>query len=95
MKSDYHAEIIQDVLCIYDLNKGNMSVTNNIENVLKEIFQSPEHDGLIRPIIYMDSDGIWDEVKLTEKETFQCFAYIGVDLLGLAIAVVKNRRGMK
>lgn len=94
MKSDYHAEIINEVLCIYDLNKGAMSVTNDIENVIKEaLFSNPAVAEIVNlVVIYRDSEGRWDEVKVSPTGKFENFAYIGVDLLGLAIQVVKNRR---
>lgn len=50
----------KNVLVIEDLNRGNMSVTNNIEGVLDEIIQMTKifiHSYLI---IYRDSEGVWD-----------------------------------
>lgn len=87
MRSDYHAEIIQGVLVIYDLNRGNKSVTNDIEQIIAE---QPFTVPML--CIAQDSEGEWDEVRISSQGKFECFAYIGVDLVGLAIAVVKNRR---
>ena len=36
-KADYTYEIKNDVVSIIDLNLGNLSVTNDIENILTEI----------------------------------------------------------
>jgi hypothetical protein len=46
---------------ITDLNKGNMSVTNDIENVVKAIIKKETIDVTTDFfIIYKDSDGFWD-----------------------------------
>ena len=59
-RSDYEYTIKAGVLYIVDLDKGGMSVTNDMENVLAEI---ETHEGKITSqIIYRDSEGVWDEV---------------------------------
>lgn len=70
-KSDYTYELKtharKQVLMIMDLNLGNMSVTNNIENVVDEICAKEA----IKPgdymIVYMDSHGYWDGYKSKDK----------------------------
>ena len=65
--SDYEYEIIGDVVVIYDLNLGRMSVTNDIEEVIKEIGTTV--DLSTRKIIYRDSCGVFDGITLN-KERF-------------------------
>lgn len=65
-KSNYTWEIIkykeQDVLAIIDENKGRMSVTNDIENVMAEIEKELTLQGKSLPtlIVYRDSEHLWD-----------------------------------
>lgn len=52
-------------LIIYDMNEGNISVTNDMENVLFDIFiETPRL--MTANIIYKDSEGVFDGVRLTE-----------------------------
>jgi len=48
------------VLTISDLNLGNVSVTNDIENVVKdiEVMEKINADEFV--VVYKDSDDIWD-----------------------------------
>jgi hypothetical protein len=53
----------RNILAIIDLDKGRTSVTNNIENVLKQIqLQSGLTDEEFKKVlvIYRDSQGDWD-----------------------------------
>lgn len=50
----------RDIISITDLNKGNMSVTNDIENVVKDIFDNLQTFPNNCLIIYRDSRGVWD-----------------------------------
>lgn len=47
-------------LCIVDENRGAMSVTNDIENVVESIIAEEKQLPKECLIIYCDSDGIWD-----------------------------------
>ena len=60
VKCDYAYGIEHGVVKIVDLDMGNVSVTNDAENVLTEI-QSIENIKDKR-IIYRDSVGQWDEL---------------------------------
>lgn len=83
-KSDFdwrHVEIFKDnrattVIEIVDLDLGNMSVTNDIENVVTQIATELPEDNPIteNAIIYRDSEGIWDEVVLDKAGNFAQFA---------------------
>jgi len=86
-KSDYKYEILskQQIIIIEDLDKGNMSVTNDIENVVEQIFMKEKlssNDNY--KIIYKDSRGKWDGynqntgrfifLKVTDKQQAIDFA---------------------
>lgn len=66
MRSDfsYHTRESQktNVLVIIDLDKGGMSVTNNVEEVVKSIAAELGEKTLMMPIIYRDSEGIYDGI---------------------------------
>ena len=69
MRSDftYHTREINgtSVLVIIDLDQGGMSVTNNVEAVVKSIAAELGEDIYKRPIIYKDSMGIYDGIDGT------------------------------
>lgn len=49
-----------DCIVIEDLNMGSVSVTNDIENVVAEIYKSHDIDLSNYLIVYKDSSGQWD-----------------------------------
>ena len=59
-QADFTYAISPDVITITDLDLGNRSVTNDIENVLRKI--EYWHQGSIATfrIMYRDSLGVWD-----------------------------------
>ena len=59
-KSDYTYEVGNEFVKIIDLNLGNVSVTNNAENVLTEIQSEEDIKG--KTIIYRDSENEWCEL---------------------------------
>ena len=69
MRSDftYHTREVNEtsVLVIIDLDRGGMSVTNNVEAVVKSIAAELGEDIYKRPIIYKDSMGIYDGIDGT------------------------------
>lgn len=50
----------RNIIQIEDLNLGNMSVTNDIENVLSEIGRVEKIDPSSYMVVYKDSTGDWD-----------------------------------
>ena len=50
----------RNVIVIKDLNLGNVSVTNDIENVIDEICKSENIVKKSYMIVYMDSEGVYD-----------------------------------
>jgi hypothetical protein len=63
-RADYNHSITEEqgekVITIIDLNLGNTSVTNDIENVVEEIAQAHDIEPNDYMIIYRDSDLRWD-----------------------------------
>ena len=62
VRADYVYRIIGNntIVNIVDLNKGNMSVTNDAENVLTEINSIEEIKN--KRIVYLDSEDNVDEI---------------------------------
>ena len=62
-QADFTYSMTLDLIKICDLNLGNKSVTNDIENVLRKI--EAWHQGSIAGvrIMYRDSDGYWVGVQ--------------------------------
>lgn len=88
--ADFDFDIAARVLVIYDLNMGNKSVTNDIENVLAEIFDQIDELQPIDAVIYRDSEGIFDQVILGEGRTFKRFAPLVETEVLKAIAKVRK-----
>ena len=63
LRADYTYTIERGVICVVDLDKGNRSVTNDIENVLAEIAIKEGRSIINTPVIYRDSDMVWDAVE--------------------------------
>lgn len=77
-KADYTHEIThfngRDVLKIEDMNIGNISVTNDIENVVTDIARMENIDPCRYMIVYKDSEGLWDgwDHRVWEFIPLQC-----------------------
>lgn len=72
VSSDYRIQKVEyNTVYFVDLNLGNMSVTNDAEQVVEELHkQYPNHR-----LVYKDSGGIWDELLHDEGE-FKGFAAV-------------------
>jgi hypothetical protein len=69
-RADYEYTVDEDaaIIAIVDLDLGNKSVTNDMENVLDDIkLKLGTLSGF--SVIYKDSLGRWDGVRLDEKGT--------------------------
>ena len=96
-KANYDYDMVDGILWIEDLNKGGMSVTNDMGNVLKEIASENEPHKLIDfGIIYKDSLGYWDRVKIEsgfdssgdQKDNFY-FLPLGYQITNREVAIQK------
>lgn len=65
----------RSVIIIEDLNLGNKSVTNDIENVVKDIAVMEKIDPLQHIIVYKDSMGTWDGFDPLRE----CIVHLGED----------------
>lgn len=70
-KPDYTWRQINDCVVIWDENKGNMTVTNGIEKVLKEIGKKIPLWG--KTIIYRDSELEYNQVLINKYGDFQSY----------------------
>lgn len=68
-RSDYDYRIDDNILAIEDLN-GFKSVTNDIENILNDIIKAEQLNIWNFKIMYKDSMGIWDGIKITSVNSF-------------------------
>jgi hypothetical protein len=74
-----------DVIAIEDLDTG-MSVTNEAEGVVAYLAQLNLGN---RRLLYLDSDGYWDELKHDGQGHFTGFGLIGTPVLQKALASVR------
>lgn len=80
-RSDYSFAVIQvfqdkravEVVQVADANLGNMSVTNDVENVINEISARLPRPAADYAWIYRDSTGTWDEIVVDEVGNFAKF----------------------
>lgn len=95
-RADFEFEVVNGVLCIVDLNLGNASVTNDIENVLRDIKRYSQRifPITVEHVIYRDSDGTWDLVVFGKQTgNFIGFESINEKNQHEAITIAKTRRG--
>src|ERR1700733_6927926 len=61
-KFDYYIQLIEgyNFIIIEDINNGSMSVTNDIENIVKSIEEKENIKATDFFIVYRDSDDTWD-----------------------------------
>jgi len=76
--SDYIYRVFGSLIVIIDLNHGNLSVTNDIENVIsylgKQTFKLQNY-----VIVYRDSNSEYDQVVVKPDNTFQEFEPLTTD----------------
>lgn len=85
-KAKYVWCILENIIVIMEDHDGlSMSVTNDMENVIKEIYQTEK--GLPETVIYKDTEGIWDQVICKDGE-FVDFKHLGAPSMVEAIKEV-------
>ena len=62
-QADFTYAVSGNVISIIDLNLGNRSVTNDVENVLRKIEQYHQAPIFGFKIMYCDSEGVWDGIN--------------------------------
>ena len=77
MRAHFTIEFVKGVCCLMDLDDGSMSITNDAEAVVNYLFAH----GIIAygdkiPVIYCDTDGMWDGMRIRGNE-FAGFVPIG------------------
>lgn len=85
-KSDYSIGMLFDVICVSDLDCGGISVTDNAENVVREI-KTLGYDTLRYPILLRDTMGNWHEI-VTENGEFKGFKPMGQKVLKDALLLL-------
>jgi hypothetical protein len=75
--TEYTLEVVDGVICLTDLDQG-MTITNNARNVIEQLKQSG-YDILNCPVIYCDTMGAWDWLKVNLQGRFSGFQHIGAD----------------
>lgn len=76
VRADYWAALFADELLIVDEDRGNMSVTNDLEAVLLEIWRDLIPSDQYMPelkIRYRDSMGQWDRIHVEPTSTSGLF----------------------
>jgi hypothetical protein len=71
LRSKFSANMIHGVVVIVDANEGHMSVTNDIENVVA--YLAMQFDLVNAPVVYRDSMGGYDGVKVQDGKSFAGF----------------------
>jgi hypothetical protein len=92
-RSNYEWMIKEGILCIVDQNLGGTSVTNDMENILTEIYLYSDNSIKKMGIIYRDSEGVWDGVhsKWDQRKCENVSFYpIGERELEIAITKMKE-----
>lgn len=72
VRADYWAAVIGHELIIVDADQGNMSVTNDLEAVLLEVFRDLIPDYVDLPalkILYRDTMGQWDRIEIGRENS--------------------------
>ena len=72
VRADYSLQVdeVEKEIRIIDADRGNMSVTNDLERVLLEVSHLIEESLDNYSIVYRDSTGTWDRIIVTPHETF-------------------------
>ena len=88
--ANYTTDIVGDVICVEDLDRGGPSVTNAAVAVIQHLaYMRFDLDHM--PVIYRDSDGRWDEMLVRDRR-FVGFAPIGATTRCEALEVIARRR---
>lgn len=87
-KADYSVDVIRGIIVITDLDLGGRSVTNDAEGVIKDLVESGGFKLDTTPVIYRDSTGHYDQLKVVDDK-FAGFGPLNTDRLLDALAKVR------
>ena len=87
--ANFDYEVIENTIVIYDLDSGNMSVTNDVRNVLAKLKNNIPDLGH-KKVIYCDSQQIFDEIVVDENGRFKDFRSIHERTLNKALLKLKS-----
>lgn len=91
-RASFEYEVSEDnIIQIIDLDRGK-TVTNDIEQVLRDIAQEQNHPLTGHEVVYRDTDGSWTGVELTANGTFGRFYALNVTSQEQAVARVRQMR---
>ena len=68
VRADFDWRVHGDLVKIVDLNLGNMSVTNDLENVLAALVGELPNPITQFRFIYRDTMGEWDHIRVRDHE---------------------------
>lgn len=88
-KADYKYEINGNIIFIEDLDLGNKSVTNDIENILEDVAEEHNLELNNFHVIYRDCTGDIDGVLIRNNE-FSSFYSIGEKDYESAVKKIKK-----
>lgn len=71
----------QKYILIWDKDQGQMSITNDIENVVADIADHTGVDPIEHTIVYRDSEGVWDSWDAYSGSFTPWWGFPGTDLL--------------
>ena len=72
--ADYTYSIEGNVIAIIDLCLGGRSVSDDIETVLREISRALNSDLSGYALVYRDSHGNWDGIRVIDGNTIDFYA---------------------
>jgi hypothetical protein len=73
LRADFTYSIMPNTISITDTNLGKLSVTNDIEAILRRIEYLYQGSVAAFKIMYRDSDGIWDGIR-RDRQSASFFA---------------------
>lgn len=88
-RASFNFEIIDGVVVVYDYDIG-CSVTNDAENVVAELARRLPHLNT-HPVIYRDTDGVFDGLAVGENNRFVGFYAIQKTNLADAVQSAKEK----
>lgn len=87
-QAEFTFEVIEEVLVIFDKDNGGASVTNDVQNVLDKVQSKIGTLSNIERVIYQDSRGVFDEIRINDRGEFVGFYPVNKRSLSAAMAKI-------